>query len=66
MAKKRLNKKVALVSSAVLAIVIVILILVILRQTRDPNKFFKEGDAAVKAAQLTTDKDTKIKEYQRL
>jgi len=65
MAKKRLNKKVALIVSAVLAIVMVILILVILRQTRDPEKFVKEGDAAMRAANEATDESIKIQEYQR-
>lgn len=65
MAKKRLNKKVALVGSAVLAIVMVIFILIILRQTRDPKKFIREGDAAVKVAHEATDKDIKTREYQK-
>jgi len=65
MAKKRLNKKVALVGSAVLAIVMVILILVILHKTQSPEKFIKEGDAALRAANETTDKVIKMQEYQR-
>lgn len=65
MARKRLNKKVALVGSAVLAIVMVIFILLILRQTRDPRKFIKEGDAAVKAADEATDENIKMQEYQK-
>ncbi len=65
MARKRLNKKVALIGSAILAIVIVILILAVLYQTRDPEKFIREGDAAIKAANKATDKDMKIQEYQR-
>ncbi len=65
MAKKRLNKKVALVGSAVFAIVMVILILVILRQTQDPKKFIKEGDAAMRAANEATEASVKIQEYQR-
>jgi len=65
MARKRLNKKVALVGSAVLAIIMVISILLILRQTRDPEKFIKEGDAARKVAAGAADKDVKMREYQR-
>ncbi len=65
MARKRLNKKVVLVGSAVLAIVMVIFILLILHQTRDPKKFIIEGDAAVKAVNEATDKDIKMQECQR-
>ncbi|UCD50758.1 MAG: hypothetical protein JSW27_24950 [Phycisphaerales bacterium] len=46
MARRRLNKKVALLGSAVLAILALGAVLVILRLTRDPAQFVADGDAA--------------------
>ena len=46
MAKKRLNKKVALIGSLVLLLFVLMAILVFLRLSRDPDKFIKDGDAA--------------------
>jgi tetratricopeptide (TPR) repeat protein len=46
MARRRLNKKVALLGSAVLAIVALGTVLVIFRLTRDPVQFVTDGDAA--------------------
>ncbi len=65
MAKRRLNKKVALVGSAVFAFLGVILILAILYKSRNPEKFIRDGDAALKAALEATDAQTKLKEYKR-
>jgi len=65
MAKKRLNKKVALVSSAVIAILGVILILAILYKSRDPEKFIKDADAALNAAIEATDVENKLEEYKK-
>jgi tetratricopeptide (TPR) repeat protein len=44
---KRLNKKVALIGSAVLALLILAAMAVILRMGRDPQKFINDGDAAL-------------------
>ena len=65
MAKKRLNKKVVLVSSAVFAILGVILILAILYKSRDPEKFIRDGDAALKVALEAADAQKKLQEYKK-
>lgn len=49
MAKKKLNKKIAIVGSVVLVIFLVIGIYGILRYTQGPEKFIEDGDAAFKA-----------------
>jgi len=59
MAKKRLNKKVALIGSLLFVFVMVAAIALILYLNRDPNKFITRGDAAFKAARETTDEQTK-------
>jgi len=46
MARKRLNKKVALIGSTVLLLVILGIVAIILRLGRDPETFIKDGDAA--------------------
>lgn len=46
MAKKRLNKKVALIGSAVFFVLILAVIAVVLHLSRNPQKFIKDGDAA--------------------
>ena len=46
MARRRLNKKVALLGSAVFVILALGAVLVILRLTRDPEQFVADGDAA--------------------
>ncbi|MHC4707509.1 MAG: hypothetical protein ACYS8I_10545, partial [Planctomycetota bacterium] len=65
MAKKRLNKKVALIGSLVLAVTAVIVILAILHFSRDPEKSIRDGDAAVKAAKEATDEQVRAEEYKR-
>ncbi|MHC4500981.1 MAG: tetratricopeptide repeat protein [Planctomycetota bacterium] len=65
MARKRLNKKVALVGSFVFLLLVVAAIGVILYLSRDPEKSIKEGDAAVKAAREATDPERKTDEYKR-
>jgi len=49
MAKRRLNKKVALIGSAIFIVVALGAILVILYFSRDPEKFIAEGDVAWQA-----------------
>jgi tetratricopeptide (TPR) repeat protein len=65
MAQKRLNKKVALVGSLAFAVFVVLLIFAILHFSRDPEKFIKDGDAAMKAANEATDEQTKTEEYKK-
>jgi len=46
MARKRLNKKVALIGSLVFLILVVVAIVVIPKLNQEPDKFIKDGDAA--------------------
>jgi len=46
MAKKRLNKKVALIGSIVFLLFVLAIIVVFFHLDRDPDKFIKDGDAA--------------------
>ncbi len=55
MAKKRLNKKVALIGSAVFVFVVILAIGVFLTLSRDPQKFIQDGDAAAETARQTQD-----------
>jgi hypothetical protein len=61
-ARKRLNKKVALIGSVVFVFLILGAILLFLYLSRDPQKFIKDGDAALVAARQATNKEIKEKE----
>ncbi len=65
MAKKRLNKKVALVGSMFFLFLAFMTIVVILYLTRDPDKFIKDGDTAAQAARTAVDPEIKAEEYKR-
>lgn len=65
MAKKRLNKKVALIGSVVFVFIVLAAIAAILYLSRDPEKFIKDGDAAIKLAREATDEQIKQEEYKR-
>jgi len=65
MAKKRLNKKVALIGSVVFAFLVLAAIGVVLHLSRDPEKFIRDGDAAMKAANEAIDKEVKEEEYKK-
>ena len=65
MAKKRLNKKVALIGSVAIAFLALVVILLFLRWAQKPEPFIKDGDAAVKAAREAVDEQIKEQEYQR-
>ena len=47
--KKRLNKKVALIGSAVLTLLAGVIVVALLYVSRDPSKFIEDGDTAVAA-----------------
>jgi len=55
MAKKKLNRKVALIGSFVFLLLAVLVIVLFLYLGRDPHKFLQYGDNAMKAAQQATD-----------
>jgi tetratricopeptide (TPR) repeat protein len=63
MAKKRLNRKIALIGSMVFVFLGLVVIGVILHLTRDPEKFIRDGDAALKAADEARDEKTKTEIY---
>jgi len=65
MAKKRLNKKVALIGSAAFIFVVLAAIAIILYLSQDPQKFIKDGDMALEAARKATDEQLKKQEYDR-
>ena len=65
MAKKRLNKKVALIGSGVFVLLFLVAIGVILHLSRDPEKFIKDGDAAIVTAREMTDEKIKEETYKR-
>jgi tetratricopeptide (TPR) repeat protein len=55
MAKKRLNKKVALIGSAFFVLAAILIIGMFLYLGRDPQKFIQDGDIAIEAARQATD-----------
>ncbi len=65
MAKRRLNKKVALIGSVVFVFFVLGAILLFLYLSQNPEKFIKDGDAAVKAAHKAIDEQIKEQEYKR-
>ena len=65
MAKKRLNKKVALVGSLVFLFLVLGAIGAVLYLNRDPARFIKDGDAAMEAARQQTDEEKRADEYRR-
>ena len=71
MAKKRLNKKVALIGSAVLIVLGLALIgylipkFAVVLGLIGPETFVEDGDAAIKAAHEATDEQTKAEEYEK-
>ncbi|MHC4739113.1 MAG: tetratricopeptide repeat protein [Planctomycetota bacterium] len=65
MARKKLNKKVALIGSAIFILLVMAAILLFLRFSGDPQKFMKDGDLAREAARKATDELIKEQEYEK-
>jgi len=65
MAKKRLNKKVALIGSVLFVFLGLVVIGTIFYLSGDPEKFINDGDAAVLAARQATDEQIKEETYKR-
>ncbi|MDD5326406.1 MAG: tetratricopeptide repeat protein [Phycisphaerae bacterium] len=65
MARKRLNKKVALIGSLAFVFLVLAAILLFLYLSRDPEKFIKDGDVALMAAREATDAQIKEDEYKK-
>jgi len=63
MARKRFNKKVALIGSAAFFFLAVMIIGALLYFGRDPEKFIAYGDAAYKAAMGTTEPTAREEQY---
>jgi tetratricopeptide (TPR) repeat protein len=64
MARKRLNKKVAIIGSAVFVFLSLAAIGIVLRLSQDPEEFIKDADAAIKAAREARDEDVKKEKYE--
>ncbi len=64
MAKKRLNKKVAIIGSAVFVLLCLAAIGVILRLSQDPEEFIKDAEAALRAARQETNEEVKKEKYE--
>jgi hypothetical protein len=62
---KRLNKKVALIGSVVIALLALVVIWMLLRWARKPEPFIRDGDVAVKAAREATDEQITEEEYKK-
>ena len=65
MARKRLNRKVALIGSAFFVFVALVVIAFILYLSRDPEKFIKDGDMAIKTAREATNEEVKTEKYKQ-
>jgi tetratricopeptide (TPR) repeat protein len=65
MANRRLNKKVALIGSAIFVVVALVAILAILFLGKDPEEFIKDAEAALTAARQATDEQIKQQNYDR-
>ncbi|MCX5635607.1 MAG: tetratricopeptide repeat protein [Planctomycetota bacterium] len=63
MAKKRLNKKIAIIGSVVFVFLGLVAIGIILYLSRDPQKFIKDGDQAYQAAERETDPNSRLEQY---
>ena len=59
MAKKRLNKKLAIIGSAFFIFLVLSIIVVVLHLSRDPDKFMQDGDQALGAAAAAVDAEQK-------
>ena len=65
MARKRLNKKVALIGSVVFVFLVLVVVAGILYLSQAPEKFIKDGDVAMKAAEEAIDEEVKAEEYKK-
>jgi tetratricopeptide (TPR) repeat protein len=63
MAKKRLNKKMVYIGSAVFLFVALLLVVLFLRLSRDPQKFIQDGALAMQTAKEQTDKESRLNFY---
>ena len=64
MANRRLNKKVALIGSVIFAL-LGVGVIIFLYWGKDPEKFIKDAEAALKAAHQATDEQIKKQNYER-
>ena len=65
MARRRLNKKVAFIGSAILTILLLGAILLVFHLSRpNPDDVIKDGDTALREAREATDEQTKKQKYE--
>ncbi|MHC4229075.1 MAG: tetratricopeptide repeat protein, partial [Planctomycetota bacterium] len=65
MVQRRLNRKVALIGFAVVALLLLLIISAILHLGQDPKEFIRDAEVALKAAREATDAQIKEQNYQR-
>ncbi len=65
MAKKRLNRKVALIGFIFFVFIVIAIIGGFIYLSGNPEKFMKDGDAAILSAHQTTDKDQRKELYKQ-
>jgi len=63
MAKRRLNKKVALIGSMVFLLLVLVAIVAVLHLGRDPDKFIQDGDTAALAKDYKTAERSYLKAH---
>jgi tetratricopeptide (TPR) repeat protein len=63
MAKKRFNKKMVYIGSAVFLLVALLLVVLFLRLSRDPQKFIQDGALAMEMADKQTDEESRLNFY---
>jgi len=65
MAIGRLNRKVAFIGFAVIALLLLAVIAVVLHLGQDPKEFIRDAEVAIKAAREATDEQTKEESYKK-
>ena len=65
MAIGRLNRKVAFIGFAVIALLLLAIIVVVPRLGQDPKEFISDAELAIKAAREATDEQTKEESYKK-
>ncbi len=63
MARKRLNRKLALIGFVIFVFVAIVAVVGLLYLSKNPDKFIKDGDAAVESARQATDKEQRKEIY---
>ena len=65
MVKRRLNKKVALIGSAVVVFFLLVAIALVMRLGRGPEEYLRKAEASLQAAREATNEKTKEENYEQ-